>query len=302
MMYERIRYFLKAAECHSLSEAARKNYISPQAMTKQINLLETELGGELIRRSPKGIELTEFGNYAWQRLSQVDHELERAWADIKAYARDARPRLRIGIMSVLPQEEIVSPLISELISSFPQYQLALSMLDLSEGKDAMLGGSLDMLITNTHMEDDWDGCRLLSFRKAEAKVIVSMRHPWAIRDHITAEDMRQYDFLKVNIGTEKYRIPLKDTFYHNIPCRSVREVANVETLFIMMQQGEGFGVFPMVFHDMDRAKIKCFDYPGQALVYHTALVYRPDNPLPGFSELIRDLQEEFDLEEITEYA
>ncbi len=301
MMYERIRYFLKAAESKSLSEAAKKNYISPQAMTKQINLLEEELGGTLISRSPKGIELTEFGSFAYQRLSQIDRELEQTVLDLKAHARDARPHLNIGIMSVLPQEELISPLISELMSKFPQYQLSLNMLDLTEGKEAMLDGSLDLLLTNIHMEEAWPGCRLLSYRQTEAKVIVSILHPWAIKDSITVEDMRQQEFLKAAIHQVKYRVPVKDSFYNNIPCKSVREIANVETLFIMIQQGEGFAVFPRAFHNMDRARVKCFDYPGKALVYHTALVYRKNSTLPGMPAIIKELQDEFDLKPIPEY-
>ena len=45
MIYQRIKYFLKAAEYGSFSKAAAQMYVSPQALTKQIALLENEIGG-----------------------------------------------------------------------------------------------------------------------------------------------------------------------------------------------------------------------------------------------------------------
>ena len=43
------------------------------------------------------------------------------------------------------------------------------------------------------------------------------------------------------------------------------------------------------------AKIKAFDYPGRTLMFHTALVYNPENRLDGFADVIRELEDEFDL-------
>ena len=59
MDYQKIKYFLTAAESKSFSEAARKCFVSPQALTKQITLLEEELGVTLFIRSKKNIVLTE---------------------------------------------------------------------------------------------------------------------------------------------------------------------------------------------------------------------------------------------------
>lgn len=295
MVYQRIRYFLKAAETGSFSKAAGEMFVSSQALTKQIGLLEEELGGKLFERSPKGVLLTRLGEYAQQKLGKIDSELNEAVEELKLRAKDSKERVNIGIFSALPQERLVTPIVSFLLASFPDYQIALDLINLHEGHRMLDDGRIDILLTNTHEEDDWTGYRCLSFGEYESKVIVSLRHPWALKDEITAEDMRKEVFLKMKMGHDHYTVPPEQSFYENIPCRAVQEVSNFDTLLTLLQQGESFGVFPMAFTHMDQARIKCFDFPGRHFLFHTALIYNPRSSLQGLNGIVQELTEEFDL-------
>jgi len=56
-----LKDFLTVAEYGSLSEAARRLGVSQPTLTRRIGALETSLGAELFRRSPRGLELTGTG-------------------------------------------------------------------------------------------------------------------------------------------------------------------------------------------------------------------------------------------------
>lgn len=297
MIYQRIRYFLKAAETGSFSKAAAEMYVSPQALTKQIGLLEEELGGKLFDRSPQGAALTRLGEYAFHELGKIHDDLNNAMEELKIRAQDDKERINIGIFSALPQETLVTPIVSFLLTSFPNYQIGLDLIDLGEGRKLLGEGKIDLLLTNTHEEDDWSGYRRLSFGEYETKVIVSLRHPWAIKETITAEDMRQETFLKMKADNHSYTVPPKQSFYENIPCKSVQSVNNFDTLFTLLQQGKAFAVFPLAFIHMDVARIKSFDFPGRRFLYHTALIYHPGNSLAGLDAVVTEFMEEFDLQE-----
>lgn len=301
MIYQRVKYFLKAAKEGSFKKAAEQMYVSPQALTKQIGLLEEELGGRLFERSPKGIRLTRLGEAAQQRLGKADEEFQSALNEIKLLAHNSKEQLRIGIFSALPQDTMVTPLVSFLLSSFPQYQIALELIALNEGRKLLMEGKIDIFLTNTHEEDDWEGYQCLSFGEYDTKVIVSLRHPWAVKEHITVEDMKQETFLKMIMDNSCYTVCKEESFYENIPCRNIQSVANFDTLYALLQQGKAFAVFPLAFLYMDRAKIKAFDFPGRTLVFHTALVYSLSNPLVGLNEVVHELEEEFDLKPISQY-
>ncbi len=293
-MYQRIRYFLKAAELGNFSLAAQALYISPQGLTKQISVLESELGGQLFTRSRRGVELTPLGRYAQQRLGSLVPDLEAALQDIRSHADDARDSITVGIFSALPRESLVLPFVSYLLASYPERQIQLEMVELSAGLRKFLDGKLDFLLTNIHEENDLAGFERLTFGSYDAKVVVSLLHPWTIRERITADDMRKERFIKLKMEDAQYTVPPEESFYRNVPCRKIIEANNFETMMVLLGQGAGFAIFPLAFTNMDRAQIKAFDYPGRPLRYDTVLLYDPNNPVKDMDRIVGEIRENLD--------
>ena len=61
MRLEQISYFLQVAETQSMTGAAKELYISQPALSKQIALLEREVGVPLFERKARGVVLTSAG-------------------------------------------------------------------------------------------------------------------------------------------------------------------------------------------------------------------------------------------------
>lgn len=61
MYNPQLETFLKVADCGSFNKAAEELYISPTAVVKQINLLESSLDLQLFTRTHRGILLTDAG-------------------------------------------------------------------------------------------------------------------------------------------------------------------------------------------------------------------------------------------------
>lgn len=87
-MYNRhLDTFIQVADSGSFLKAADKLYISANAVTKQINLLESHLDVKLFNRSTQGLELTEAGKLIYteakkmirhsKTVLQKAHELEQ---------------------------------------------------------------------------------------------------------------------------------------------------------------------------------------------------------------------------------
>lgn len=294
-MDQKIRYFLEAAEAGSFSRAARKSFISAQALNKQIRLLESELGKPLFTRSPHGAALTDFGQYARRELSRVVQAYDAALADLKEFAKNEKEQIRIGIFSALPREKLVLPLVSFLLARYHDCQFQLEMIELSEGKRRLMEGTLDLLLTNVHEQDDLSEYDGLSFGCYEAKVVVSLTHPWGGRDGLTADDLRSETFIKMKMDADGYIVPWEASFYRNVPCGNVLEAENFETMLVLLSQRAGFSIFPMAFSNIERAQIKSFDYPGTPLLFYTALLYRRNNRHGVISKIIGDVRAEFDL-------
>lgn len=83
-MYDkRLDGFLKTAEFGSFARAGEALFISGNAVLKQVNGLERDLGVALLRRTNRGVELTDAGKV-------LLHEAHRLMADAEALAKRVR--------------------------------------------------------------------------------------------------------------------------------------------------------------------------------------------------------------------
>lgn len=76
MRLEQISYFLSVAEHGNITAAARSLYISQPALSKQITLLEQEIGLPLFERQARGVTLTRAGMQFQKDLKNILKELE----------------------------------------------------------------------------------------------------------------------------------------------------------------------------------------------------------------------------------
>ncbi len=61
MRIDQLAYFVKVADCGSITQAAKKLYLSQPALSASITALEKELGIQLLRRTSFGVTLTRRG-------------------------------------------------------------------------------------------------------------------------------------------------------------------------------------------------------------------------------------------------
>lgn len=105
---KQIASFLSVAQCGSFSSAARQQFISPQAMIQQIDLLEKEVGVKLLHRTHQGVSLTNAGQQFYDGMARISHEIDVLLDDVRSAKKR---RLRISFFSA-------SPMMSKACESF----------------------------------------------------------------------------------------------------------------------------------------------------------------------------------------
>ncbi len=90
-----LRLFRTVAESGSFSRAEAASFISKQAILKQMDALEEELGVKLFERSSRGVRLTEAGEIFYRGADKLLDLQERIVADCRRVSREA-DTLRIG--------------------------------------------------------------------------------------------------------------------------------------------------------------------------------------------------------------
>jgi LysR family transcriptional regulator, nitrogen assimilation regulatory protein len=87
--FKRLGYFVQIAELGSLTRAAERLRIAQPSLSRQMRLLEQELGVELFTRGPRGMQLTHAGEALRVQISGPLRHIGHALYEIRSLPSDA---------------------------------------------------------------------------------------------------------------------------------------------------------------------------------------------------------------------
>lgn len=120
-----MRYFVAVAEHGHITRAAESLGIQQPPLSQQIKALETELGVQLLRRRPRGVELTDAGAAFLERAKAILGEVDRAFASTRRTARGEEGRVVVGFTSSAPFHPFVPRVIRMFREASPHVSLVL---------------------------------------------------------------------------------------------------------------------------------------------------------------------------------
>lgn len=117
-----LRTLVHVAELGSLSKAADRLRIAQPALSRQIRLLEEELGTRLFERHGRGMVITDAGRRALARATRIMAEVEEIRQDVSDAGATLSGRVAIGLPPTVA--EIISvPLVRAFREAHPQVEL-----------------------------------------------------------------------------------------------------------------------------------------------------------------------------------
>lgn len=193
-MIEKLRLFLVILEEGSLRRAAERLHISQSAITRQIQLLEHDLGGRILERTSTGVHPTSGGHILAEKSKTLLADYDSVMADVRRLVRGESDRLRIGYVASAVQEYL-GPALSKLRHSHPD--LKVKMLDQTPAEmiAALRQGEIDFALTG-------HGAELLSrdfyihkLASVPSLVTLSFDHPLASRKQISIAQLKDETFV-----------------------------------------------------------------------------------------------------------
>jgi DNA-binding transcriptional LysR family regulator len=141
----RLRYFLHVADEGSINRAASVLGVAQPALSRQIRLLEEDLGVTLFHRTARGVQLTEDGERLRASTATPLRQLELAMR----YAGSPLARIERGLHLGLPAtaaDVLAMPLLDSLRMAFPKVSFRVSVATTAELVDEMFKGVIDIAL------------------------------------------------------------------------------------------------------------------------------------------------------------
>jgi LysR family transcriptional regulator, nitrogen assimilation regulatory protein len=180
---KQLRTLLAVAETGSLTGASSLLNIVQPALSRQIKMLEDELGSPVFQRSQRGMQLTEVGVAFVERVKRGLRELDRAKAEIKPQNAELR-----GIISIGMLPSFAAGLSPNLILSLREQHPHL-MLRITTGFTGALAPLLESGNIDVGLITDYKSSSVLSMQPVRRERLYLMGHsksglrpkkPWAL--------------------------------------------------------------------------------------------------------------------------
>lgn len=145
MDIRQIRAFLAIADAGSVTRAAEVLHIVQPAVSRQLKLLEEDVGASLFERGRHGMALTEAGRLLLERARRALHELEAARLEIRPVPGSVSGLVNLGL---LPSscELLVGPLVGALQRRYPKIRVSLSVGYTDPMRRWLESGELDLAL------------------------------------------------------------------------------------------------------------------------------------------------------------
>ncbi|MBR3504016.1 MAG: LysR family transcriptional regulator [Clostridia bacterium] len=292
MEFRNLTTFVRAAELHSFSQAARQLGYSQSAVSMQIGQLESELGAPLFDRVGKTVALTPQGLRFFEYAQNILRMAESAREDMKtagAVAGQLRVMMAESIcMSLFP------PVLARFHALYPDVSIVIKTGTTSDMFRALTQNDADIIL---HLDQQIYRSDIVVPVSGPVPVIfvAPAGHPLAGLERVPLESCRQYPFILTEKGMS-YRSQLDARLAErNLELNPFLELGNTDLIARLVEQGMGLSFLPefVVRDQLARGAIVRLNVEGVDVSLWRQLIYHKGKWItPAMQAMIDIIREE----------
>ena len=184
-----LTHVVEVARVGSIRKAAEHLNLTPSAMNRRIQDLETEVGTPLFERRPRGVKLTTAGEmfvrYARSQIADADR--------MKSQVEDLRG-LRRGPVQIACSQALALDYIASRVAGFqkkhPKVTFDLKVMDHERALAALAAYEVDLALV--YRPAMWPSLRVIASIPQRLSVIVRADHPLAGKKTVRLSDCAEY--------------------------------------------------------------------------------------------------------------
>jgi DNA-binding transcriptional LysR family regulator len=267
------------ADTGSFTACGRKLHVSQSAISRQIALLEEELGEPLFLRVGRQVRMTPAAEALVKLGQRVFLDVRETVASVTDRTRELRGTLRLsGGMTVCLY--IFPTLVKQLKRAHPKLDVRMMVATAGRSVEEIRAGHVDAGLLTLPV-DEADLVTLPVLRE-ELLLVTMPGHPLAKRKKITAQDLAGEPFVLFEAGSGTRRVIDRFFLSENVEPNVVMDTENVEIIKAMVKEGLGIGIVPYmaVAREVRARQFFVTRIEGHELSRETGWVYPRANRTP----------------------
>ena len=142
-----IDYFMAVATNLSFTKTSEELFVSQPAISRQISLLEKELGAKLFNRNNQKTELTEVGKLYFDLFSRYKADLITTKIEAERILGKKKGVMRVGFLEGWDLFGIIPPMIKRFNAVYPDTEVVVNCCGVKELTASLMNDSIDIILT-----------------------------------------------------------------------------------------------------------------------------------------------------------
>jgi DNA-binding transcriptional LysR family regulator len=240
MELRQLRYFVAVAEEGNISRAAKKNFLTQSALSRQIKALEGEIGQCLFERQAHSIRLTAVGEKLLGEARDLLKHADSVLAQARITGRGLR--LRVGYAPSLAAG-LLSVAVANFTQTHPDARVELFDLSTKEMLAGLENDTLDAALT-VGQEAGTRDLKWTPLVRTDWQLAVNLNHPLARRARVTPGEIARESLLVFcqRDYPEYWETITSWLREHQQRPRIIGEYDGVDSLMAAVESGQGIAL------------------------------------------------------------
>lgn len=276
MNYVLIESFCALAKRLNFTKAAADIFTTQPSLSRNIVLLENELGFQLFHRSKHAVALTDLGRQFLPYAEAIKQANDRAADFAAAISQNMHSgiikEIRVGV-ATSQFTKFLPAMIAYMASELPDVHFSVTDGLQKDVLQALLEDKQDIILTEGNSLDDKKGLDTILIRRNYMKLVVPSGHPATQVDGpIPLDALISYGAPILTVDTALYRQLSK-----LLPALEIKQLRSVTHAMTLMEAGLGVSICQEGLRNIFPPSMLFLDLEGDPL-YMDAVVVRQKDP------------------------
>ncbi len=247
----KLNAFVTVVEESNISKAAVRLNMQQPPLTRIIKSLEQELGTLLLKRLPRGVEMTEAGQALYQEALTILAHAQAIPARVQNIAKGLEGQINIGFTNSVGLHPFLPALLRQFRDAYPSVSIQLEEEGSSALMDALLNEKNHIAFLRKPAPT---GLGLVSQHVLDEKLIVALpsNHPLAAQTQpIPLAQLEAYDFVLYRrlAGQDLFDNIMANCYQAGFSPRIVQEAPRLTSSLNLIAAGIGLSIVPAAIRD-----------------------------------------------------
>lgn len=235
-----LKYFLAVAEERHFGRAAERLNIVQPALSMQIKALEDELGGPLLIRTSRRVELTEAGRLLQAEATRTLEQVEHTRLAVERAIRGETGRVRIGFAGNAVFSGRLMQDVRSFHQAYPDAEIICQELAPQLQNEAIQNGTLDVGYMPDYYPDHESALVYESVGEWGRVVVMSGDHRFADKESLTVDLLANEPLIMYSVNDVDSQL---DKQLHKLLGNSLNIAYRISSsLSVLAMAGAGLGI------------------------------------------------------------